>query len=641
MKKIWFWVIILTALLLIFPLGWRELFSPDETRYAEIAREMIGNNDFVTPRLNGVLYFEKPVMGYWCQAASMMLFGENAFGVRFPSVLAALLSAWCIYLLGRRFSGGRKEGLLSAAIFLLFPLVFGLAGIATLDGMLACFLTLGMTAFYYAVRSNRVFRRIFFLFLAGLAFGAAFLTKGFLVFAVGALAIGGWLIWTKRWNAFLTLPWIPLLGVLAITLPWGLAVHQAQPEYWDYFFWEEHIRRFFGGEAKAQHSEPFFYFIPVLLAGVGYFLVLTPSAFAGLGKRLFRSDFYRYCFCWFLLPFLFFSASSGKLATYILPCFAPLALLLGAGLRRRVVTARRYLEFNIGTLFLACALPVAVLVLIVIQSSGVSWMPFGKGEGWKYVLVAIAGIFLAVWLQFAVREPKPWMKLALFCLGFVPVLLLTYLVVPQKVYAVKSPGSLIRAAKQKAPPQVRLMSFRYPFQDVCWEFRSSGVDMFLAPGEIMSGVAMMERQAAAKGVPFKKVYNMEETLALIDANRGKGGVLIVMPNKIYEEFGGRSNPSSATREWLTSGNLSLLPGGAIAKSDSAVFRMENRSPAVSKTLPEPEWILTAAFLHEGGISRKKWMENYQYDSDDIHESFHPFNRTKPIPQNGYSVVKFQ
>ncbi len=91
--------------LYILPLGVRPIIIPDESRYAEIPREMIASGDWIVPRLNGLRYFEKPVMGYWLNALSIKLFGENAFAVRFPSASATGLSAFLIFLLIRRFSG--------------------------------------------------------------------------------------------------------------------------------------------------------------------------------------------------------------------------------------------------------------------------------------------------------------------------------------------------------------------------------------------------------------------------------------------------------------------------------------------------------------------------------------------------------
>lgn len=96
--------------LYILPLGVRDLIVPDETRYAEIPREMIADGDWVAPHLNGLRYFEKPVLGYWVHAGSILLFGENNFAVRLPSALAVGLSALLIYMLICRVGGnGDKE----------------------------------------------------------------------------------------------------------------------------------------------------------------------------------------------------------------------------------------------------------------------------------------------------------------------------------------------------------------------------------------------------------------------------------------------------------------------------------------------------------------------------------------------------
>jgi 4-amino-4-deoxy-L-arabinose transferase len=102
----------------ILPLGFRPIFIPDESRYAEIPREMIASGDWVVPRLDGIRYFEKPVLGYWLNAISIKMFGENAFAVRFPSAMATGLSAFIIFLLIRRFSNRNFLGAITAVIFL-------------------------------------------------------------------------------------------------------------------------------------------------------------------------------------------------------------------------------------------------------------------------------------------------------------------------------------------------------------------------------------------------------------------------------------------------------------------------------------------------------------------------------------------
>lgn len=527
MKKTLILLAVLTILLYLIPLGVRDLFSPDETRYAEIGREIVESGDWITPRLNGVLYFEKPILGYWAFAGSQKLFGENSFAVRLPCVLATLLSALALFFLTRRFSGGgEKAGLLAAAVFLLTPLVFALGIAATLDPMFSFFLTLGMVLFYYAVQTRKLERGVYLL-LFGFAVGAAFLTKGFLAFVLPGLSIFVWLIWCRRWKDFLVLPWIPLAGVLLISLPWAIMIHLEQPAYWNYFIYDEHIKRFF---EKEQHPEPFWFFIPVLLCGLGWLLFLLPSAVKGFIGKHWNDDFIRYLICWFALPFLFLSLSSGKLATYILPCFAPLAVLLAIGLFRLIVVKRDEKLLNILMLVFAGALLVAAVVIGSIQISGAEWAIFSKNEGWKWVAYCLTGIVLAVSLLFGAQEKQnPWLKLGFFFIGLCPLLFLMHFALPDQVLIRKTACPLLESVKDRIGPDTKLMSFRYPFQDVNWVFKSSDVYMYCAPGEISWG---LEQDPEMKERRLLKIPAVNE---LIRRMRGKGGVLLVLPTKIYYE----------------------------------------------------------------------------------------------------------
>ena len=135
----------------ILPLGVRDLLAPDETRYGEIPREMIVGGDWVVPHLNGLRYFEKPPLGYWLHAGSILLFGENNFAVRLPSAMAVGLSAMLIYLLVSRMYRKRNEerdltAILSSLVFLTCFEVFAVGNIAVLDSLFSFFLTATITA---------------------------------------------------------------------------------------------------------------------------------------------------------------------------------------------------------------------------------------------------------------------------------------------------------------------------------------------------------------------------------------------------------------------------------------------------------------------------------------------------------------
>ena len=249
MKKKWLYLLIALIVLAvcILPLGGRPMLTPDETRYAEVPREMMLNGNYVSPRLNGVRYFEKPAFSYWAFAVSFKLFGMNRFALRLPCMLAMLATAWIVFLLTGHFYRDLRSRLLGALIFATMPLVYVLATIAVTDMFLTLFVTGASVTFFLAAQDDTGRgRRVLLLLLCGLCCGLAFLTKGFLAFAVPAVTLIPYLIWDRKWKKLFTMPWIPLVVLLLIAAPWCLAIHRQEPDFWRYFFFEEHINRFFG-----------------------------------------------------------------------------------------------------------------------------------------------------------------------------------------------------------------------------------------------------------------------------------------------------------------------------------------------------------------------------------------------------------
>lgn len=317
----------------LLPLAGRPMVTPDEFRYAEIPREMIDRGDYVTPHLVNMRYFEKPVMGYWMTAGCFKVFGENAFALRLPAALGAGLAALLAALLIQQTLHDEKIAALAAMLYLTFGMAYGIGTFAVLDSQLTGFVTgVSCTAFLAAVEPRFTRRKAALLVICGFFAAFAFLTKGFLAFVVPALAVTGFLLWERRWKEFLILPWIPLAVALAVIAPWALAVHRADGDYWRYFVVVEHLQRFFS-DSGEQHPEPFWFLIPFLVGGIfpaGLLLAAAIPGIRGERKTFFRSPLNRFCLCAVVLPFLFFSISSGKLPTYILPCF-PFLAVLGAG----------------------------------------------------------------------------------------------------------------------------------------------------------------------------------------------------------------------------------------------------------------------------------------------------------------------
>lgn len=327
-------LLLLSFSLYFWGLGNHGLLEPDEGRYSEIPREMRETGDFITPRLNYIKYFEKPVLHYWLTAAAQSAFGENEFSGRFWPALLALGGILSTYFLAQSMFG-RETALYSSAILTTSLVYFAVSQINITDMPLSFFITVSMTGFWFGLEKNR---RFYLLFYAGAAL--ALLTKGL----IGVVLPGGIIFWymviTRRWDivrSALYLPGIILFSVLS--LPWFIAVCIRNGDFFYFFFIQEHFLRY----ATTMHGryEPAWFFIPILLLGLfpwtgllpGAIRSAFPSRILSLGREK-RDELF--LFLWFAVIFLFFSLSSSKLIPYIIPVFPPLAVLMGRVLLRVV-----------------------------------------------------------------------------------------------------------------------------------------------------------------------------------------------------------------------------------------------------------------------------------------------------------------
>lgn len=338
------------VLLYILPLGSYPLMEPDEGRYAEIPREMIESGNYITPMLNYVKYFEKPVFLYWMNAASFHIFGQNEFAARIGTTLCALAGAGVTAWLGTLIYG-LHTGALAGIILLTSLLYFAVGTINITDMALSFFLTLTFASFWAAQKSGN--RRWYLAFYFGAAM--AVLTKGLIGFVLPGAVILFYILITKKWKLFYEPLYVPgIILFFAITVPWFYLVCRDNPDFFRFFFIQEHFLRY---TTKMHHRyEPFWYFIPMIPAGVMpwtafFFALFSKKSVVRSPETPEKRDAVIYLLLWFGVIFLFFSASDSKLIPYIVPCLPPLAILMGADMERMA----RDRAWHGGVLQMLCA----------------------------------------------------------------------------------------------------------------------------------------------------------------------------------------------------------------------------------------------------------------------------------------------
>ena len=518
----WIVAILICLAAYLLPLGARPLIIPDESRYAEIPREMIASGDWVVPRLNGLRYFEKPALGYWVTAASMKLFGRNALALRLPSALATLLTALLLMVPARRFMAG-LAAFFPELIFLSFFEVYAIGTFGVLDSLLVFFITGCMVSFYLGCSEKASgWKQAGWMTLAGVFCGLGLLTKGFVAAADPAVAIVPFLTWQRQWKAVARTLWIPLVTAVLVVLPWGLLIHAREPDFWRFFIWNEHIRRFLAD--NAQHREPIWYFLLLFPAAAMHWSVLLPAVLLGLKKAGFQHPWIRFAVCWLVFPFLFFSFSKGKLLTYILPCFPPLALLTAAGLRE-YFSSDKTRAFSTGAKTLALGMGLTAVCLALLQWFGYNGFRL-YSQSWQWLLVAIGLVVFAAILMasaWAAGHPR---KMLLFALAPIPLFFFSHFAIPDVTLALKAPGDFLLRHAAEVTPQTLVVSDEEHVRAVCWYLKRNDVYVLNGAGELWYGLGH-------KGARYR-LLDTGRLRKLIKKHRGN--VVYVASEKEYRKL---------------------------------------------------------------------------------------------------------
>jgi len=527
MKNSGYLIIVFFLLVYILPLGVRPMVIPDEFRYAEISREMVDTGDWIVPHLNGLRYFEKPILGHWLHALSIKLLGANAFAIRLPSALAVGLSALMLFLLVRRFTSDTIAAMMAASAFLTCLEVYGVGTFCVLDSIFSLFITASVIVFFFAFIETRPLKRTIFLVSAGIVCGLAFLTKGFLAFVIPAIVIVPFAIWQHRFKELLRVFWVPVITAVLTAIPWSIMIHLKEPDFWHYFFWVEHINRFISPNGE-QHSYPFWFFIPVILGGTLPWTTQISGVIYRLRENLSNDPLLRFSICWFLFPFLFFSICRGKLATYILPCFPPLIVLFAVGLRQewKIVTAERFNRSNRFGVILIIALMIGLVVTQTVIPITKIYRP---REIWKLLFISVGLLAYAVFLIQGGISASHTRKFTFSCMAPLVLIFSAQFVIPDKLIEQKAPIDFLSRYKDRISQNTILVSDNNLTPAVCWSYKRSDVLLLNNAGEFAYGLGYDDSSK-------HRLLDIQQLRELITKDLGKEHTILITSTKRYMEY---------------------------------------------------------------------------------------------------------
>ncbi|MFL1491331.1 lipid IV(A) 4-amino-4-deoxy-L-arabinosyltransferase [Pseudomonas antarctica] len=470
------------AVFYLLPMGLHGLWVPDETRYAQISQEMLLSGNWVAPHFMGVRYFEKPAAGYWLIALGQAVFGENLFGVRIASALTTGLSVVLAYLIARRLWNDPRKSFACALLYMSFGLVAGQAGYSNLDPQFTLWVNLSLVALWFALDSRTSRGRLGAWAMLGVACAMGFMTKGFLAWLLPVLIAVPYMLWQRRLGELLRYGPIAIGVALLLCLPWVWAIHLQEPDYWRFFFWHEHIRRF--SSDNAQHARAWWFFLPIMVVACLPWAALLPSTVLKAWKDKGQPAII-FLALWLLLPLVFFSLSNGKLPTYIMPCLLPLALLMGHAVIDLVSRGKtRALRVN-GLLNLAIGVG-ALVALIYLQIGN----PLYSNSHAEMYSLSLTFIVLLGWILSNVLQAfRPLTLWAMPALGIGLLVALLPAGMPEEVTDTEMPDQFVLQHLDELQQTHALISNELGSASaLSWRLRRPEVAFYDTQGELSYGL---------------------------------------------------------------------------------------------------------------------------------------------------------
>lgn len=510
----WFLLFIFIFLTYLIPLETRLLWQPDETRYAEISREMLVSGNWSVPYMLDVRYFEKPVLGYWLNSIAQWLFGGGNFSVRIVVVTSTLLTGLFVYRAAMLIWHNRALAFNALVVFLSSFLVLAIGTYNILDPIVTMFVTIAMYYFLSGLSAQNRKSKISAYILVGVFCGLGFLTKGFIAVVLPALVFIVTAISLSRFKEVLCYAPIALISMLVIAGPWVISVALQAPDYWHYFFWIEHVQRFV--EKDSARSQPMWFYLPIVILGI---LPWLGFLFGAIKSAIFLKKGTLYFSFWLFLFFAFFSASSGKLLTYMLPCFVPLSILI-AHYMEELKNKQNEKIHNINAIINTVFGLVGVSI-IAYSLFSTRFTLYETNEQYKALLGIVGFLF---WSVMGIASFfKPTRLLTLFC--SIGLSLAIGYAIPHKIESKSTPEKAINHYYSELADKPYILTDEIGIgTSLAWGLKRTDIRLTETKGELAYGLAYPDVQ--------NKYYDLNQLVNLIEENNYQGlAIVLVRPER--------------------------------------------------------------------------------------------------------------
>jgi 4-amino-4-deoxy-L-arabinose transferase-like glycosyltransferase len=421
-------LLLLCLVMFFFSLGSRPLWDTDEGMHAATSKDMVTSGDWITPRLNGEPFHDKPALFNWMVALSFLVFGFTELAARLPGAVLGTGLVLVTYLLGWRMFG--RNVALAGGVVLATSLEMIVVSRSVLhDSALVFFVTLALLFFWQAFSGGP--RRMLWLLLCSASCGLAVLAKGPVGVVLPTLVVVPFLLVRRRPGFFRVSELVlgALVFVVVVAL-WYVPVALRNPDYAGYFFIKQNLMNFLSSESN--HPGPLHFYVVGLLGGFFPWSFLLPVAvWIAAGRQPEETlPARQFLVIWLAAVFLFFTVASSKLITYILPLFPAAALLVGHAWDELATRSRPRRVFSIS-LLAAVSVFVIAAVAFRIQPPLVWHSKYGIEMGpLRLLLWLVLGCWLAtLGLHLAHRTWRSFAAIAAMMVFF--VVIVTVAIVPE------------------------------------------------------------------------------------------------------------------------------------------------------------------------------------------------------------------